>query len=385
MAADDLTKPLGLTVSRRLSGPRLVVAVVAVATAVTGVAVGALWLGREPGPTATAAINVPTSGEVELTDRTGSIATRPGAPPMPADPNAPGLTEVKPASPDGLVEVGKVIIHDPSESPPMQLAALPEQSLVEMVEYGPLPMIAADGSRPLDVYARPSAADDRDVRVAIIVGGVGIDADGTARAISELPGSVTLALAPYGDDLDRTVAAARTAGHELLLQIPLEPYGYPRTDPGPHTLLSDASPEENRDSLHWLMSRATNYVGVVNYMGARFTSQTTPLAPVLDEIGKRGLLYLDDGSSARSVAATVGAGRVPFLRADLVLDADLTASAIDARLNDLRTIARKRGYAIATATAFPLTVERVAAFAAAAADRNIVLVPVSSLSAVGGR
>ena len=99
------------------------------------------------------------------------------------------------------------------------------------------------------------------------------------------------------------MAQARGAGHEVLLQIPLEPFNYPTTDPGPHTLTVDASASENLDRLHWLLGRMTNYVGVVNYMGARFTGEADALSPVIAEIGKRGLLYLDDGSSARSRAA----------------------------------------------------------------------------------
>jgi polysaccharide deacetylase 2 family uncharacterized protein YibQ len=91
------------------------------------------------------------------------------------------------------------------------------------------------------------------------------------------------------------------------------------------------------------------------------------------------LLYLDDGSSLRSKAADIAGSGMPFLRADLVLDADLSADAIDANLKQLKAIARDRGYAIATATAFPVTLDRVAAFAAAAAQNGIDLVPVTAL------
>jgi polysaccharide deacetylase 2 family uncharacterized protein YibQ len=99
----------------------------------------------------------------------------------------------------------------------------------------------------------------------------------------------------------------------------------------------------------------------------------------MEEIGGRGLLYLDDGSSARSKAAAVAGSAVPFLRADMVLDADLNAAAIDARLRQLQAIARERGYAVATATAFPVSIERIAAFVRAAEDRGIFIVPVSAL------
>ncbi len=372
--SDDLTRPLGLTPPRRprdrLRWPAIAAAAVVLAVVVGGVAAG-WWLLRPApsGPTATAVINQPTATAPAVTPpRTDAGGQAPGT---------ATLTEVAPTG--NLSDVGKVVIHDPSQPSVLNLASVPVAALIENSPYGPLPRIAADGTRPLDAYARPPEAASGAARVAIVIGGVGIDADGSSQAIA-LPGPVTLALAPYGSDLKATMADARAAGHELLLQIPLEPFNYPSTDPGPHTLTVDAPAAENIDRLHWLMSRFTNYVGVVNYLGARFTGEADALTPVLSEVGHRGLLYLDDGSSARSQAVAL-AGNTPVLRADMVLDADLTPAAIDEKLNQLRAIARQRGYAIATGSAFSVTIDRVAAFAKAAADRGIAVVPLSSLVA----
>ncbi len=115
-------------------------------------------------------------------------------------------------------------------------------------------------------------------------------------------------------------------------------------------------------------------------MGAKFTSDIGPLAPFMREIGEHGLMYLDNGPSARTRAAEVAGSTTPFVRADIVLDADLSAEAIDARLNQLRAIARERGYAVATATAFPITIDRIAAFARDARAKGITLVPVSVIA-----
>ncbi len=372
--SDELTKPLGLPQPRRPRGRRPW-AVIGVAAAVLLLVLGGVgWWLLHPtpaGPTATATINTPAA-PATATQKTAA-----------APANSAGLTEVKPiGSLSEVPKVGKVGVEDASGSDAMTLAAQPVAALLEAGDYGPLPRVAADGTRPLDAYARPSAATGSGTaRVAIVIGGVGIDAEGSRQAIA-LPGAVTLALAPYGADLKSTMAEARGAGHELLLQVPLEPFNYPSTDPGPHTLTVNATPAENIDRLHWLMGRFTNYVGVVNYMGARFTGEADALTPVLAEVGKRGLLWLDDGSSARSLAVQL-AGNTPVLRADVVLDADLTPATIDQRLDQLRAIARGRGYAIATGSAFSATIDRVAAFAAAAADRGVTIVPLTSLVAAG--
>src|SRR5262249_37652362 len=149
----------------------------------------------------------------------------------------------------------------------------------------------------------------------------------------KLPGAVTLAFAPYGADLERWVSRARGEGHEILLQVPMEPFDYPDNDPGPQTLLTSLATDQNIDRLQWLMSRFQGYVGITNYMGARFTASDAALTPVVREAGKRGLIYMDDGSSARSLAAQLaGSNNVPFAKTDVVLDAVPTPVEIDRAL-----------------------------------------------------
>jgi polysaccharide deacetylase 2 family uncharacterized protein YibQ len=253
--------------------------------------------------------------------------------------------------------------------------------LVEVSRHGAIPRMGNDGARPLDLYASAAAAaaDRKLPRIAIVVGGLGIGGSTTAEAIGKLPDAITLAFAPYGD-LSRWAARARGTGHEIVLQLPMEPFDYPDNDPGPQTLLSSLSPEQNLDRLHWMLSRMQGYVGVTNYMGARFTSNEAALGAVLRDIGKRGLLFLDDGSSPRSVVTqSAEAAKTPFVKADLVVDATANWAEIDAALAKLETIAAERGVAIGTASALPLSIERIARWAKAAKERGIRIVPLSAI------
>jgi polysaccharide deacetylase 2 family uncharacterized protein YibQ len=256
-----------------------------------------------------------------------------------------------------------------------------EQRLTETSRHGSIPKIASDGGRPADIYARPLQPSFDKVagpRIAIVIGGLGISAAGTFEALAKLPPPVTLAFAPYGTDLARWVGRARGEGHEVLLQVPMEPFDYPDNDPGPQTLLTTLPVTQNLDRLHWFMSRFQGYVGIANYMGARFTASETAIAPMLRETAKRGLIYFDDGSSARSAAGQIaGANNAPFAKADLVLDAAPTPAAIDAALTRLETLARERGLAVGVATALPASIERIAAWTKAAQARGIILVPLS--------
>lgn len=384
MATDDLTRPLGLARAKTPGKGRRFLKFSLGGLAVL-FAMTAIWffLAHDPesgDPAVVAAIDgrgsqAPDASGKSPPDARGSSATSAGID------EQTGLTEL---IPDGRIsDIGSdtVVITDPDDPALLRLPAAPIEPLTEQSPHGLLPRIAPDGTKPMDAYARPVGpqASGRPRQLAIVVGGIGIAENGTDAAIADLPGAVTLALAPYGGSLPRVLARARAAGHEIILQVPLEPYGYPNNNPGPHTLTLDASAEENIDRLHWLMSRITTYVGVTNYLGARFTSEESALAPVIAEIGNRGLLYLDDGSSGTSRAGRLAKGRTPFARADVVLDAITENDAIDARLAQAEAIALKRGYAIATATAFPVTIERIAEYAKTAADRGIEIVPVSAI------
>jgi polysaccharide deacetylase 2 family uncharacterized protein YibQ len=288
---------------------------------------------------------------------------------------------------------GSIAEREAEESPPavergMEVAAFPGMlaspaggvpGLTEHSAFGPLPRVSPEGRRPREVYARPATAPADSPRVAIVVGGLGLSQTGTQRAIEALPEDVTLAFAPYGASLQRWAAKARAEGHEIVLQIPLEPQGYPQENPGEHTLLVSA-PGDLRNNLHWVLGRFSGYAGVMNYMGARFTADERALVPLVGEIGERGLYFLDDGSSPESRIAAVGEGlRVPVARADRILDQDRAHGGIERALSELEAIAATRGYAVGVATAFPNTIEAITRWAEGAEGRGIALVPASAI------
>ncbi|MEP9387200.1 divergent polysaccharide deacetylase family protein [Mesorhizobium sp. KR9-304] len=276
---------------------------------------------------------------------------------------------------------GVIIIRDPSAvGQNLSIAHLPDRALIEESESGPLPIRAADGRRPMDVYARPWSGA-RGARVAIVIGGLAVSQTGTQEAIEKLPAEVTLAFASQGNSIDRWMQAARRKGHEILMQAPLEPFDYPKVDPGRNTLTVAASPEENLDRLRWTLSRTTNYTGVMNYMGARFVADANAMAPVMAELGRRGLLYLDDGSTARSAASDLALkDRVPFASGDTIIDAERDRGAILKKLDQLEATARAKGFALGTGSAFDATVDAVTSWIAEAKKRGVEIVPVSAVA-----
>jgi len=263
------------------------------------------------------------------------------------------------------------------------LPSAPDPRLIEQTPHGPVPRIGAYGARPSEVYARSAISTDGLTqgapRIALLIGGMGLAPRATESAIASLPGAVTLGFAPYGADLARETARAREAGHETVLQIPMEPFDFPRDNPGPHTLLAGAGKAANIDNLTWLMSRFTGYAGVTNFLGGKLTADAKTLTPVLREIAARGLFYVDDGTSAQSLAMTLAPGQaLVAARADLVLDSTAEPEAIGAALARLEAIARDKGMAIGVASALPASVETIGRFARALEARGIALVPLSA-------
>ena len=264
--------------------------------------------------------------------------------------------------------------------PPAMMAGI-DQRLLEKSRYGMIPVVA-DGLKPFTVYAAEAdrAKAAKMPVVSIVVGGLGVGAAKTTDAIMKLPAAVTLAFTPYGSDPAKLAERARAQRHEILLQIPMEPFDYPDNDPGPQTLLTTLDAEQNLDRLYWHLSRFQGYAGVANFMGARFVVADAVMQPIVREVAKRGLGYLDDGAAPRSVASSLAAAQAtPFARADLSIDAVPTAVEIDRALASLEALAKEHGFAVGVASALPISIERIGAWARTLESHGVMLVPLTTV------
>jgi polysaccharide deacetylase 2 family uncharacterized protein YibQ len=378
---NDLHRPLGQKPAKPPKRPLLTTGLVAVAGLVTGVFAIGLVLGQgyfSPPPPAEIAAKEPLVAKTESPGDQGEAPAASKAIEPDNDGTEDGLVELKA---DGQIAV-------PTPRPPIAEpqdaieAHLPDADFTEESEYGVLPRRADDGRRPMDVYSREADTTGNFgvARVVIIVGGMGLSQTSTQQAIKRLPPAVTLAFAPYGNSLNRWMQEARKKGHELLIQVPMEPFGYPQNSPGPHTLSSDASPEQNLDDLHWSMGRITNYVGIMNYQGAKMLSDAASLKDIFDEISDRGLLFLDDGSTGNSQSeAAAKLSILPYARGTIQIDPVRTRKDIQDRLNDLAAMAKRTGLAIGIANGFSDSIEMIAEFTDAAAGSGIEITPLTAI------
>jgi polysaccharide deacetylase 2 family uncharacterized protein YibQ len=292
-----------------------------------------------------------------------AVAEQPGAPAAAEAPPASGLPD-RPAGTTAALGRGGIAEPDPAQ--------------IELRGETTLPRIAPAGRQPWHVYARPFDDADRRPRIAVLVVGLGISESATATAIERLPGEISFAFSPYGLRLDRQLAAARAAGHEVLIGLPMEPANFPLNDPGPQALLTGLPPTENAARLAWALSRAQGYVGVTNaasavLRGERFTASAEAMRPVLETLRERGLLYIEARPGERAPAA------VPSRTADVVLDERPGRAEIEARLAELERIALERGVALGVSGPSPFALDRLAIWAPQLDARGLALAPVSAV------
>jgi len=268
------------------------------------------------------------------------------------------------------------------QTDPDALVAAPLAGLTTPGPSGPLPAIGPDGTRPDQAYARPWHGDPNTPMIAVVIGGMGLNRAVTESAIDELPPEVALSFAPYARDLQSWIDRARAAGHEVLVEVPMEPFDYPNNDPGPHTLLADAPNSENSRRLYWLMSQATGYFAMTNYLGARFSTSEPALGHLMATLEERGVSFLHDGTGRRStIEAAGGNAGARWGIADRVLDEDPSPSAVDDRLLTLEALALQNGSSVGAGFAYRSTVDQVARWAEGLEARGYALAPPSAVMA----
>jgi len=323
--------------------------------------------------------SLPVQHRVQNTNPIGT-GPAPASPPASAPVSAASVESAPAGAPAARPQLPPALVTGRIDKPVYDGQALiADPALTEATPAGPLPRIADDGRTPMTAYA-PAVSSGAHPRIALVMSGLGISARQTSQALEKLPPQVTLAFAPYSDDVQHWVSEARRLGHEVLLEVPMEPFDFPDSDPGPHTLRAAVSEDSNTERLTWSLTRFTGYAGITNLLGGRFLADPDSLSPVMTFLAHRGLLFFDSGPETRSAAPDVARQiNAPYVQSALSVDSIQTAMEIDARLSDLEARAQTARAAAGTGFVYPVTIERVAAWASGLPGRGFVLVPASAI------
>ena len=252
--------------------------------------------------------------------------------------------------------------------------------ITEETETGPLPVIAPDGRQPWLEYSRGFKRADRKPRIALIISNLGLSDTYTKATLELLPEDITLSFSHVAPRLKSWVREARQKGHEILLDIPMEPIGFPKNDPGRATLLTSSNEVENLNRLEHIMKQAGGYVGLLGTLGTKFMLHSETFLPVLRSIKQRGLIYVDSRSTSRSLGPELASSiQLPKAFNNVFLDKEPSQEKIKNKLDELERIALKRRFAVGIAQPLPITIEILSQWTKGLKTKQIALAPITAI------
>lgn len=264
-----------------------------------------------------------------------------------------------------------------------QLSRVPDPALIEKIDGGRvLPVVARNGTRPMDAYARPIADVNEAVpQVAILIRGIGMSRTASLTAIKSLPPEVSMVIDPYARDPADWVVRARLAGHEVFVELPMESINFPFEDAGPLALNSSVQVKDNLATLTNLMALVPGYVGFVSKFGSKYGVAEGQLRPVFETLRDRGLMFIDSGESGTGTMLRIATElQLPRARIDIELDRTPTESEIVGKILRLGALARSQSVAVAIGRPYPHTIRELQSWLAQQKPDKLRLVPASAVA-----
>ncbi len=226
--------------------------------------------------------------------------------------------------------------------------------------------------------AVPDVPEDTPM-IAIVIDDLGLNKKLTQDVLS-LPAPLTASFLYYADDLEKQTGMAHAAGHELLLHTPMEPINA-NFNPGPLALRTDMSQEELKERLEIMLDSFSGYVGINNHMGSRFTADHHGMRIVMNEIKKRGLLFLDSLTSHHSIASDMAQEKeIPYAVRNVFLDNSHNEKEILRQLFLLERHAKKHRFAVGIGHPHQATISALRKWIPQAKKKGFVFVPISLIA-----
>lgn len=242
--------------------------------------------------------------------------------------------------------------------------------------------VTGDAAKPQwQQYARVLSPPEGVDRIAVVVRGLGLSSAASEAAIKRLPGEVSLSFSPYARRSVEWALRARAAGHEVLMDLPMEPQSFPADDPGPKALMTATPTPENLRRLKWILDKGRELVGVVGQMGSAFVTNKRAVGPVMRHLKQRGLIYVDNGDAPGNAALSAARElKLPHAVSDRTLDdGQVSRAAIRGRLVEAERIAQQDGTAVVLAHPYPVTIDLLQDWSRKVGQRGLALVPVTDI------
>ena len=217
-------------------------------------------------------------------------------------------------------------------------------------------------------------------RIAIVIDDLGGEENSISRELLTWDIPITFSILPFVPHAKRLASEAHQKGREIILHVPMEPHGYPRTNPGKGVLLHTMSKEGLRRQLLEDIEAVPYIRGVSNHMGSRLMEDPDKLKVILTELKKKDLFFLDSRTTSQSVGfQTARSLGVKSGERSVFLDHAQGEQAVMQSLEQLIQTALSSGKAIGIGHPHAATIKSLKKMIPRIQEKGIEIVPLSEL------
>ncbi len=275
-----------------------------------------------------------------------------------------------------LVGVGLALVSGVSGAHPSR-----ETLAVVQPAVPPAGTTAAPPSR----FRRPRSPAGRDGgprpvgRLAIVIDDIGHSLPALRRLLA-LDVPLSFSVLPHVTHAREAARAIARAGREYMVHMPMEPYAYPREDPGPRPLLLAQSLAHTAERVRGYLAALPGAVGASNHMGSAYTYDPDRMRVVQTVLAERNLFFLNSRTSGTPVPRAVARQRgYRYLERDVFLDHDPRETAVESAFRLAVRRARRQGRAIAIGHPYDSTYRVLRRRLPGLPRNGVRVVPVSAL------
>jgi len=191
---------------------------------------------------------------------------------------------------------------------------------------------------------------------------------------------LTLSILPFTPYSKALAQQAPERGKEVILHLPMEPHGYPKTKPGEGVLLQEMEDEKLLLQLSRDLEAVPNIKGVSNHMGSRLMENPGKLRIIMKELKRRDLFFLDSRTTPQTVGLQIAQSiGVRATERSLFLDHSQDPEEIKRQLEKLAQLSIETGKAIGIGHPHPSTLKCLKEMIPRMKEKGIEIVPLSSL------
>lgn len=287
-----------------------------------------------------------------------------------SDPTRQTLPRLEPQPSSGAPSVAPV---STAAVPPAALkASEPGARVAAMAQTAAIP-------GPLPAPMRAEA------ELGLVLIGLGLDREATGLAIQSLPAAVSFSFMPAAPQLAAWIEAAKAAGHEVLIDLPLGGSAARMVGAERVALYAGFSPFDNLQRLEWTLGRYGGAVGVSALVGRDFMAAPDHLEMVMRRLSRTQMVVFDavrghPGGPGEAVAEAAFRAGVAYGEASMLIDGHGPAATTEAQLRDLIDLTRRRGAVVAALRGHVVLIRQLALFTQRLPRHRIRLMPLSAFA-----